>query len=147
MIRVFVDATVLFSAARNPDGMNRGLLNVSKQRGDVLLLSNWLVIDEADIKLMYLVLRSEREELKRLVAEHINKSPVAPVELNQALDALTQDPNDVPVIAGAVFAEADWLVSANVRHFGHLYDRTIRGVLVLSPEAALRRLVPGAAPI
>jgi hypothetical protein len=82
VIRVFVDATVLFSAARNPDGMNRGLLDVAKQRGDVLLLSNWLVIDEADIKLMYLVLRSEREELKRLVAEYINKCAVAPVELN-----------------------------------------------------------------
>ncbi len=146
MIRVFVDATVLFSAARNPDGMNRGLLNVAKQRGDVLLLSNWLVIDEADIKLMYLVLRSERDELKKLVAQYINKCAVAPVELNQALAALTPDPNDVPVIAGAVFAKADWLVSANVGHFGHLYDKTIRGVLVLTPEGALRRLVPGAAP-
>ncbi|CAA9424022.1 hypothetical protein AVDCRST_MAG82-1641 [uncultured Rubrobacteraceae bacterium] len=104
------------------------------------------MIDEADIKLMYLVLRSERDELERLVAEYINKCAVAPVELNQALAASTPDPNDVPVVAGAVFAEADWLVSANAGHFGHLYDRTIRGVLVLSPEAALRRLLPGAAP-
>jgi predicted nucleic acid-binding protein len=141
VIRVFLDATVLFSAARNPEGMNRDLLRVAQKRGDVVLLSNWVVIDEADIKLMYLVLRSERDELKRLVAEYINKHPVAPVALNQALVTLTPDVDDVPVISGAVFADADWLVSANDAHFGHLYHEIVRGVLVLPPKEALRRLV------
>jgi len=64
VIRVFLDATVLFSAARNPDGKNHDLLRVAHKRGDVVLLSNWVVIDEADIKLIYLVLRSERNELR-----------------------------------------------------------------------------------
>jgi hypothetical protein len=50
------------------------------------------------------------------------------------------------VIAGAVIADADWLVNANVGHFGHLYNKTVRGVLVLPPEAAVRRLIPDAAP-
>jgi predicted nucleic acid-binding protein len=141
VIRVFLDATVLFSAARNPDGMNHDLLRVAHKRGDVVLLSNWVVIDEADIRLMDLVLRSERDELKRLIAEYVNEHPVAPVALNQALVTLTPDRNDVPVLAGAVFSDADWLVSANVAHFRHLYYKSVRNVLVLPPKEALRRLV------
>ena len=39
-----------------------------------------LVIDEADIKLMYLVSRSEREDL-RGSSRSLNKCAVAPVEL------------------------------------------------------------------
>lgn len=144
MIRVFVDATVLFSAARNPEGMNRGLLDVAEKRADVILVSNWVVVDEADLKLMYMVLRRERDELARLVAKHINKCAVASVELTQLLLPMTPDPNDAPVLAGAVSTNADWLVTANGAHFGHLYDKTIRGVLILTPEAALRRLTSGA---
>ena len=123
--------------------MNRDLLRVAQKRGDVVLLSNWVVIGEAEIKLMYLVLRHEVAELKSLVAKYVNKHPVAPVALNQALVALTPDANDVPVLAGAVFADADWLVSANGAHFGHLYGKIVRDVLVLPPEEALRRLVVG----
>ena len=71
MIRVFVDATVLFSAARNPDGINRDLLNVAEKRGDTVLLCNWVVVDEADIKLMYTFQPGVRDELAGLVAKHI----------------------------------------------------------------------------
>jgi len=143
VIRVFVDATVLFSAARNPDGINRDLLNVAEKRGDTVLLCNWVVVDEADIKLMYTFQPSVRDELARLAAKHITECAVAPVHLNQTLATLTPDPHDVPVLAGAVSAGADWLVTSNVKHFGHLYDKTVRGVLVLSTVNALRRLTSG----
>lgn len=144
MIRVFLDATVLFSAARNPEGMNRDLLNIAEERGDVILLSNWVVVDEADIKLMYMALRRERSELASLVAKYVKKCAVAPVELNQLLLPLTPDPHDAPVLAGAVSANANWLITANVAHFGHLYNKEIRGVLVLNPETALRQLISSA---
>lgn len=142
MIRVFLDATVLFSAARDPEGMNRSLLSVAKKRGDVVLLSTWTVMDEADIKFIYMGLRRERVELRNIISKHMTKSELPPVELNQHLAPLTPDPQDAPVIAGAVFAGVDWLVTANVKHFGHLYGKAIRGVLVLPPEEALRRLLP-----
>jgi len=80
-------------------------------------------------------------ELKRLVAKYVNEYPIAPLTLNQALITLTPDANDVPVLAGAVYSDADWLVSANGAHFGHLYYKSVRNVLVLPPGEALRRLV------
>jgi predicted nucleic acid-binding protein len=143
VIRVFLDATVLFSAARNPDGANRNLLRVAEKRGDVLLLSTWVVIDEADIKLMYLQEPNVRTELARLVESHVEKSPLPPVELVQQMLLLTPDPEDAPVLAGALSARADWLVTSNKDHFKHLYGRTVRGVLVLDLPMATERLLAG----
>jgi hypothetical protein len=54
------DATVLFSAARNPEDMNRSLLSVAKKREDVVLLCTWVVVDAADIKLIFMALGGNR---------------------------------------------------------------------------------------
>jgi predicted nucleic acid-binding protein len=141
VIRVFLDATVLFSAARNPGGANRDLLRIANKRGDVLLLSTWMVIDEADIKLMYRGEPNVRAELEHLVETYVEKCPLPSAELVQEMSPLTPDPDDAPVLAGALSAKADWLVTSNKDHFKHLYGGTVRGVLVLDLSMAIARLL------
>lgn len=50
-------------------------------------------------------------------------------------------PKDAPILAAAVQARADGLVTGDRTHFGPLYGRRFEGVLVLSPAEALARLL------
>ena len=52
MIRVFLDANVLYSAAESPGGLNASIFVVAHKRGDVELVTDKYVWGEADIHLM-----------------------------------------------------------------------------------------------
>ena len=63
-----------------------------------------------------------------------------PRELLRALRLTLPDPGDVPVLAGAVYAGAEVLVTGDRRHFGELYGRNVGGCVVLPPREALSLL-------
>lgn len=67
--------------------------------------------------------------------------PAPPSELSEALEGRVTDPDDVPVLAGALYAGADLLVTGNRRHFGKLYGEKVGGCLVLPPTEALEFLL------
>jgi predicted nucleic acid-binding protein len=48
---------------------------------------------------------------------------------------------DAPILAAAIDARCDWLVTGDRRDFGHLFGSNQRSVLVVSPSEALRRLI------
>ena len=48
---------------------------------------------------------------------------------------------DAPILAAAVTAQADVLVTGDRGHFGHLFGRTVRGVRELSLAATLDRVL------
>ena len=48
---------------------------------------------------------------------------------------------DAPILACAVQAKVDWLVTGDRRDFGHLFSTTQRGVLVMPPAEGVRRLL------
>ena len=43
------------------------------------------------------------------------------------------DPKDQPTLLTAIHGRADYLLTGDARHFGHLYGKRIEGVLVLRP--------------
>ncbi len=144
MIRVFLDANVLYSAADSPEGLNAAIFKVAAKREDVELLANRYVWDEADINLMEKRLSRARVALKKLVTQELTIEPNAPLSLTQRLKPLVpNDPADAPVLAGAVSAKADWLITSNRKDFEHLYETTVNGVLVLRPKQAFDRLTLG----
>ena len=49
------------------------------------------------------------------------------------------DPKDQPVLLAAIHREADYLLTGDARHFGHLYGKRIEGVLVLRPAQYFER--------
>jgi len=43
------------------------------------------------------------------------------------------DSNGRPILLAAIHGKADFLLTGDGRHFGHLYGKRIRGVMVLRP--------------
>ncbi len=60
--------------------------------------------------------------------------------LIERLKGLILDPDDLPILAGAIWAEADLLVTGNRKHFGEFYGRHVGGCLVTRPRDALELL-------
>lgn len=136
-MRIFLDANILFSAARTA-GAVRQLLALADAAGHEL----W-----ADVYVF--------EEARR------NLAAKAPAAL-PALEALTTSivigglpdsraplpevpllpEKDRPVLAAAIHHRCDVLVTGDRSHFGALYGNTIQGVAVLSP-AMLANLLLG----
>lgn len=51
-------------------------------------------------------------------------------------------PKDAPILAAAVQARADLLVTGDSRDFGPFFGRTLRGVKVVTPAQALAAVLP-----
>ncbi len=64
-----------------------------------------------------------------------------PEALADRLRDRVSDPKDVPILAGAVWTEADLLITGNSRHFGHLYGTHVGGCLILPPREAVSLLL------
>jgi predicted nucleic acid-binding protein len=136
-MRVFLDANVLFSAAKS-DGAIHELLGILVASGHRLVADAY-VLEEARRSL-------ERKgpaalsELDELVADLELAAFRPPGRLPAAAGALPG--KDVPVLAAAIRSRCDVLVTGDRTHFGPLFGRSISGVTVYSPRMlveALRR--------
>ena len=136
-MRVFLDANVLFSAAKS-DGAIRELLGILVSSGH-RLVADVYVLEEARRNL-------ERKgpaalsALDELVADLELAAFRPPGRLPAAAGALPA--KDVPVLAAAIRSRCDVLVTGDRTHFGPLFGRSISGVTVYSPRMlveALRR--------
>ena len=131
MDRVFLDANVLFSAAY----MESSGLARLWQLADAELLSSDYAIEEARRNLA-----ADREpalaRLSRLTATlTIVNLPQNPKQsLNVRIDA-----KDRPILLAAIRGKADYLLTGDGRHFGHLYGKRIEGVMVLRPAQYFER--------
>jgi len=121
--RIFLDANVLYSAAYlELAGLTR-LWSLDNAQ----LLSSAYAIEEARRNLA-----ADRTEalprLKRLV-ESVSTVD-APHGLKLPLN-IRLDQKDHPILLAAIHGNADYLLTGDARHFGHLYGKRIEGVLVL----------------
>ena len=126
--RLFLDANVLFSAAYRP---NAGLTRFWKLPG-VTLCSSRYAVEEARINLATTV---QRERLQSLTTA---------LELFDTVGALPGEislpEKDRPIRLAAVAARATHLITGDFRHFGPLFGKNVRGILILPPADYLRSL-------
>ena len=127
-MRIFLDANILFSAAR-ADGAVRQLLALCESTGHELWADAY-VFEEAR---------------RNLAAKAAGGLPVlhamsARIEIGGLLggSALLPDmtvlpEKDRPVLAAAIHHRCNILVTGDRSHFGALYGKTIQGVTVMSP--------------
>jgi uncharacterized protein len=128
--RVFRDANVLYSAYMELAGLTR-----LWRRDDTQLLSSAYASEEARRNLA--VDRPEAvPRLKRLLESVSTVDPPQGLKLPKTIRL---DPKDQPILLAAIHARADYLLTGDSRHFGHLYGKRIGGVLVLRPAAYFDR--------
>ena len=128
MLRVFLDANVLFSAAYREGA---GLLELWRTP-DVRLITSWYAVEEARRNL------DGRERRARLDTLLVDVSVVVE-DPNVAIPGGIRLPEkDVPILRAALAAGATHLLTGDLRDFGHLLGRQVRGVTVQTPGAFLR---------
>jgi predicted nucleic acid-binding protein len=121
---LFLDANVLISAAWKE---NCEVAQIWQMEGIRLITSNY-VMGEVQRNLHQVSQIERLRGLMRLVQIVSSDKPLDIPEL------IALPEKDRPVLAGAIQAQADHLVSGDKRHFGPLYGTTIRGVRITAPS-------------
>jgi predicted nucleic acid-binding protein len=134
-MRVFVDSSVLYLAATSPAGRSAALVRLAAM-GRFTLCASSHVIEEARRNIVTRS-RADPGDLEILVRgfERVAEAPARLVTWagEQGLGA-----GDAPVLAAAVAAGVDGLVTADRSSFGHLFGRKPGGVVVAGLCEALR---------
>ncbi|MGD0682399.1 MAG: PIN domain-containing protein [Terracidiphilus sp.] len=124
---IFLDANVLVSAAWKEDSE---IAQIWRMEGLRLVTSNY-VMGEVQRNLHQITqierLRCLMRSVQILSFERLPEIPHH-FELPE---------KDRPVLAGAIQAQADLLLSGDKRHFGPLYGKTILGVRITAPTELL----------
>ena len=117
-----------------PNGRARALFLLARG-GRCSLVSSPHAIEEArrNIQLKHSV---ASEEFDSLVSELSVAAEATPLAVAWALEQ-SLPLEDAPILAAAVEAEADLLVTGDRSHFGRLYGRSLRGVRIAAPADAL----------
>ena len=135
-MRIFLDANVLFSAAKS-DGAVRQLLRLLEKSGHECCVDGY-VIEEARRNLVakapdrVVVLDGLLSRMMTAGAQRVD----AALETSLPLPA-----KDRPVLSAAIRQRCSALVTGDRTHFGPLYGRTIHGVTIHSPRSLAEALL------
>ena len=136
-MRVFLDANILFSAAKS-DGAVRRLLTCLCDAGHECWVDDF-VLAEAQRNLASKApsgLAALEDLLPRLQKATGFRTPDREVEAE-----LPVSDKDRPVLAAAIHCQCHVLVTGDRAHFGHLYGRTLHGATIHSPRSLAELLV------
>ncbi|MCS6995449.1 MAG: PIN domain-containing protein [Casimicrobiaceae bacterium] len=136
-MRIFLDANILFSAAKS-DGAVRVLLHRLLEQGHVLVADAY-VIAEARRNLM-----AKGPAALADFAALLPRLTVIPHSASVARNAAEVDwlpAKDRPVLAAAIHARCDALVTGDRTHLGSAYGRVIHGVTIHSPRSLAERVL------
>ena len=123
-MRIFLDANILFSAAR-PDSRMRVFLEVLSKQAD--LLTNAYAVEETRRNLE-LKSPNDLKSLERLVRRCEMVSQLA-ADLEVELPL-----KDRPILGGAIAGHATHLLTGDERDFGRFWGKTVQGVKIVSPR-------------
>jgi predicted nucleic acid-binding protein len=137
-MKLFLDANILFTAAYSEQGVYRTLFQLA-EAGLCSLRSSAYAADEARRNL------TVKAPVTVPVFERLLEQVTLAHEPSHAtVTRMTKLPlveKDAPIMAAAVEAKTDILVTGDHRDFGHLYGKNVEGVLVLNPVDTLTRIL------
>jgi predicted nucleic acid-binding protein len=136
MIRVFLDSSVLFSAAYSSRGHSRDLLNLAIQ-GEIGIVISDLVIEETRRNLAKSA--PETEAFLDLILDLLPLEYEKPTKREILKAAEVVALKDAAIVAGAKKADVDLLVSLDKKHLlGNTQIGEILGVEVERPQEAVK---------
>lgn len=122
-IRVYLDSNVLFSASYKPDSEFLNFWNLR----NVAPVTSQYVVGEISRNISTL---AHRERFESLLSR---TQFVSDANLGYIPASIKLAPKDQPILAAAIFASVDYLVTGDGNHFGFLYNTTVSHVRVLRP--------------
>ena len=135
-MRVFLDANILFSAAKT-DGAVRRLLGLLRAAGHECWADGY-VLEEARRNLAAKAPR-ELRALETIVGE-IRVAEAHPAGTSEGFPARLPE-KDRPVLAAAARLGCEALVTGDRSHFGALYGKAVAGVAIHSPRSLAEALL------
>lgn len=140
-MRVFLDANILFSAAKS-GGAVRALLRLLLERGHECRADAYVL---AEARRNLLAKGPEALHVLDALLTHLRvagamSGTAAPAELAEA-DLAWLPEKDRPVLAAAARLRCDVLVTGDRTHFGAGYGRRFAGVVVYSPRSLAELLL------
>ncbi|MCL6527988.1 MAG: PIN domain-containing protein [Thermaceae bacterium] len=146
-MRVFLDANVLFSAALGGEVFR--LVWLLAEEGRLQLFSSPLCLLEAEFNLERKKSKASPHLARLMRWVHLVPEP------REAPDSLDKEPlkayfkalpeKDRPVLEAALQAQAQVLLTGDLRHFGPMMGRTDLPLLVLSPRDFILQMRPSEA--
>jgi len=135
-VRVFLDANILFSAAKS-DGIVRQILGLLSAAGHECCVNGY-VVSEARRNLAVKSPGSEAA-LERLLKDLSDTGIPSPGPAVDEFHALPE--KDRPVLAAAIGGSCDVLLTGDRAHFGRWFGKTLAGVAIHSPRTMVETLL------
>lgn len=135
-MRVFLDANILFSASFSDGAVRRLLKDLGA--ASCSLVVNHYVLEEA-----FRNLAIQRPESVAWLHEYVPSLTIVPTRRSfpGISSEIVLPEKDLPVLATAIDAGCDILVTGDSRHFGPLFGRTLGGLKILSPVDTAREVL------
>lgn len=128
-LRIFLGSNVLFSASRSDASRFLGFWRLR----DAAVITSRYVVDEVSRNIRTVDHRRRFEALLTRT-EFVSDADVRLIPDDVGLVA-----KDQPILAAAIAASVDYLATGDKKHFAHLYDTSVCGVLIISPADFLDR--------
>jgi predicted nucleic acid-binding protein len=134
-MRVFLDANILFSAAKS-SGAIRQLIDQIQIRGHERVADEYVIAEaRRNLEQKFPAAQPDFEKLLRAISR-LASPPALSIP---SLDLLLPE-KDRPVLASAIQHRCQALLSGDKTHFGLLYGQTIAGVSIYSPQGLAENL-------
>lgn len=135
-MRIFLDANVLFSAAKS-DGAVTRLLDLLLEAGHVCWVDGY-VVEEARRNLA--AKAPGRDATLQALLQKMKTAELHPSGPSAAA-AIALAEKDRPVLAAAMRSGCEALVTGDRTHFGRFYGKTLGGVTIHSPRPLAEKLL------
>ena len=135
-MRVFLDANILFSAAKS-DGAVRALVRLLVERGHECWADAYVV---AEARRNLVAKGPEALQVLDALLPHLSVAAAAPLAA-VAADVAWLPEKDRPVLAAAIRLGCDALVTGDRTHFGAGYGRAFGGGVIHSPRSLAERIL------
>lgn len=143
MTRIFFDANVIIAASASNRGKAHVLTRLADEHEDITLLATEYAWDEAERNLQ----RQKPDALPKFygLKSRIGILPEPSEGLVRHLESYLPrkkrlPKKDLPILAGAISAAADYLITNDGEHFGSLYGEKVYDVEIQRPATVLARL-------
>jgi len=135
-MRVFLDANILFSAARSPGAIRR-LVEEIQACGHECVADEYVIAEaRRNLEQKFPSTLTDFESRLRGISRLSS-----PPSLSTPSLALLLPEKDRHVFASAIQHQCDALITGDKTHFGRLYGQTIAGVCIHSPQSLAEVLV------